>query len=223
MQKRGGLVLAVVLVAAAGAAAQGRATVTPEEAIAVLVRQHFGAAAQVTVEGLATTVAAESGLVARPDATARVGKRSRFLLTAGGAHRGSAVATVAVRAVYPRAARDIARDEAIDASAIDLSEGTLPQVRIEAMPGRAVLAGQVARRNIAAGEPLVATVLRTPAVVRTGDTVDATIRVGLVEVTGTGIASGSGEVGDLIRVMQPHSSRLLKARIVGPGAVEIVE
>jgi hypothetical protein len=53
--------------------------------------------------------------------------------------------------------------------------------------------------------------------------VDVTVRIGVVTVTGTAIASGSGQVGDVIRVIQPHGSRLLTARIVGTGAVEIVQ
>jgi len=59
--------------------------------------------------------------------------------------------------------------------------------------------------------------------VRSGDSVDVTVRIGVVTVTGTAIASGSGQVGDVIRVIQPHGSRLLTARIVGTGAVEIVQ
>ena len=70
---------------------------------------------------------------------------------------------------------------------------------------------------------MTAAVLRVPPVVRTGDTVDVTVRIGVVSVTGTATASGSGQVGDIIRIMQPHSSRLLSARIVGTGAVEIVQ
>jgi flagella basal body P-ring formation protein FlgA len=53
--------------------------------------------------------------------------------------------------------------------------------------------------------------------------VDIIVRIGAVSVTGSGIASGSGQIGEQVRVMQPHSSRPLTARIVGPGAVEIVK
>ena len=124
---------------------------------------------------------------------------------------------------HARAARRIARDEAIDRDAIDLSDGPLRGLAIKPLLPVEALSGLAARRDIAAGEPLTAAVLRVPPAVKSGDTVDVTVRIGVVSVTGTAVASGSGQVGDVIRIMQPHSSRLLAARIVGMGAVEIVQ
>jgi flagella basal body P-ring formation protein FlgA len=155
--------------------------------------------------------------------TARLGRPARFVLSTGATRRGLAVAVVQVRSAYPRASRRIARDEEIDSTAIDLNEGALPSLPIRPLLGMDDLKGLRARRDIAAGEPLTAAVLRVPPVVKSGDRVDVTVRIGSVSVTGTGVASGSGQTGDVIRVMQPNSSRLLNARIVGPGAVEIVE
>ena len=43
-----------------------------------------------------------------------------------------------------------------------------------------------------------------------------------VQVNTIAVASGSGHPGDLIRVVSKGSRRPLKARITGPGAVEIV-
>ena len=213
-----------LLVAGAGTAAA--AAVTPEAAIeaAVRIRLGLGPQATVVVSTVSTNVAPDEGLEARPDVTARLGQRARFLLSVGGARRGLAVATVTVRAPHVRAARSIARDEAIDDAALVLSDEALPaSLPIAPLPGMDEVRGLVARRPIAAGEPVTRTALRVPPVVKSGDTVDATVRIGRVTVTGSGVASGSGHVGDVIRLRQPHSSRLLNARIVGPGAVEIVE
>jgi flagella basal body P-ring formation protein FlgA len=166
---------------------------------------------------------AQAGLVAVPEATARLGRPARFVLSAAGVRRGVAVATVTVTCSCPRASRKIARDEAIDRNAIDLSEGPLAGLPIKPVLAVEALTGLAARRDIMAGEALTAAVLRVPPVVKSGDTVDVTVRIGVVSVTGTAIASGSGQVGDVIRVMQPNSSKLLPARIVGTGAVEIVQ
>ena len=214
---------AVVCVLAAAAVVSAAAPVTPADAIAAAVQARFGRLATIVVSDVITSVADEPALVAQPDVTARVGKRSRFLLTASGVRRGFAVATIAVRMAYPRAARSIARNEAIDRSAIDLSEADVPSLLIAPPLDIEAITGRLARRNIIAGEALTATILRIPPVVKSGDAVEATVRFGPVSATGTGIASGSGGVGDIIRIMQPHSSRLLNARITGPGAVEIVE
>ena len=80
-----------------------------------------------------------------------------------------------------------------------------------------------ARRDIAAGEALTQPSLIVPparAVRRRGS---RDVSTGVVEVTGVGRASGSGHVGDMIRVLMPTSRRRLNARITGPGAVEIVQ
>ena len=211
-----GVVLAAAVVVAAG-------PTTPEEAIAAAVRARLGRAAVIDVLDIDTDVAQETGLAAQPDAAARLSKPSRFVLFAGGVRRGLAVATVRVRSPYPRAARAIARDEAIGVDAVDFIEGELPSMEIRPLLTAAALTGLMARRNIAAGEVLTASVLRVPPVVKSGDEVNATLRLGTVSVTTTGIASGSGQIGDMIRVSQPHRSGLLKGRITGPGAVEIVE
>jgi flagella basal body P-ring formation protein FlgA len=215
---------ACVIVAAMTAGASAAPdVVTPAEAIAAAVVARMGAAADVTVEALDTDVAAEAGLVAEPGATARVGKRAQFVLSAKGARRGVAVATVRVRAPFPRAARAIARDEEIDASAVNFTRNDVPAIPIKPLLDESDFDGVRARRAIAIGETLTSALLRVSPVVKSGDEVEVTVRIRAVRVTGTGIASGSGQVGDTIRIMQPHSSRLLKGRITGPGAVEIVE
>jgi flagella basal body P-ring formation protein FlgA len=215
--------LIVLFIVAAGAVVFAAGTVSPQEAIAAAVRERVGALASVAVENVTTTVRDEAGLTARPDQAARLGQLARFELSVNGVRRGLVVAKVVVRMAYPRAARKIGRDEVVDASAISAIEGELSGVPIRALLAPDDVNGLKARRDIARGEPLTENILRVPPVVKSGDAVDATLHIGTVSVTTTGTASGSGQVGDVIRVMQPHSSRLLNARIVGPGAVEIVE
>ena len=220
MMKATGILLLVLMAATTITAAT---VVTPAEAIRLSVLQRLGVPGVAEVTHVKTKVVEEAGLVAEPEATARLGKPSRFVLSVAGVRRGVAVATVTVVCRHPKASRSIAREEAIDGSAIDLSEGPLRGVPIKRLLTIDALTGLTARRAIAAGEPLTAAALHVPPLVKSGDSVDVTVRIGLVSVTGTGIASGSGQVGDVIRVMQPNSSRLLTGRIVGTGAVEIVQ
>jgi flagella basal body P-ring formation protein FlgA len=200
-----------------------QATVTPEQAIAASVIRLLGESAEVAVLDVETRVAAGPDLAAEPDAGARFGQRARFVLSAGGTRLGLAVATVRVVAAAPRAARAIARDEVIGPDAVDLTPGDLARLPMRPLPALDDVLELRARRDIAAGEVLMASVLRREPLVRSGDEVTASLRVGAVTVTALGHASGSGHVGDMIRVMQPNSSRLLRGRITGPGAVEIVE
>jgi flagella basal body P-ring formation protein FlgA len=84
------------------------------------------------------------------------------------------------------------------------------------------IVGAQARRDIRAGELLTDAAVIVPLLVKSGDVVRVSVSAGAVQVTGIGRASGSGRVGDLIRVLMPSSRRGLKARITGPGSVEIV-
>jgi len=200
----------------------GRAT-TPEEAIQRAVADRVGGVATVTITSIKTDVSGGSGLQAQPDPSGRVGQPMRFVLVNDGVRTGSAIATVQVHTIYARAARAIARDEVVAPSAIELVDGELPSMPLRRVPSAQEIVGLKARRDIAEGEALTSAVLVTPPVVQSGDEVSVTVTLGRVEVTGRAVASGSGQVGDIIRVMQPHSRRLVKARITGPGAVEVVE
>src|SRR5215204_2392597 len=130
--------------------------VTPAEAIRLSVLRRLGVPGAAEVTHLTTKVAEETGLVAEPEATARLGKPARFVLSVAGVRRGVAVATVTVICRHPKAARNVARDEAIDRSAIDLSDGPLRGLPIKPLLTMDALAGLAARRDIAAGEPLTA-------------------------------------------------------------------
>ncbi len=57
--------------------------------------------------------------------------------------------------------------------------------------------------------------------VRSGDRITIAVTIGSVQVIGTGIASGSGQLGDTVRVLPAEGRRALTARITGPGTVEV--
>jgi flagella basal body P-ring formation protein FlgA len=86
----------------------------------------------------------------------------------------------------------------------------------------AEIVGAQARRDLGAGEILTTAAVVVPPVVKSGDQVKVSLSTGTIQVSGVGRASGSGQVGDLIRVLVPSSRRGFKARITGPGSVEIV-
>ena len=214
--------LVLVSVLAAGATGAASNVVTPEQAIAAAVAQALGGRAAVSVTAVETEVVAESGLIATPDPAARLSKRSRFVLSARGVRRGLAVATVNARAPIARAVREIARDETVGREAVEFVEVDLPRLPIAALLSEADVIGRSAKRTIAAREPLTASMLRLPPIIRSGDEVMVTVQIGAVRVTGAGRASGSGHIGDTIRVIPPNSVQVLPARIVGPGRVEIL-
>jgi flagella basal body P-ring formation protein FlgA len=192
------------------------------DAIVRASEDRLGPGATATIASLDTSVPESELVTAVPEPGARVGSAARFVLWQGGRRRGIAVAVVNVRAEHVRAARALARDEVIGAADVSTVEGELRDVPMRRLPGAANVVGATPRRAVAAGEALTAAVLTLPPVVRSGDQVDVHVRVGSVQVAGRGVASGSGHVGDMIRVTNPGSRTPRKARIVGPGSVEIV-
>ena len=175
-----------------------------------------------TVSSLETAVAPTPGLQAVPDPGARTGVPVRFQLVARGMRLGTAVATVRVEARHARAVRAIARDEALTADAWQMVSGELKDLPFRHLPRADEIATLTARRDIAPDEAITDAVVLVPPLVRSGDTVAVTVHIGSVEAQGTAVASGSGHLGETIRIMQRSSRRLLNARISGPGAVELI-
>jgi len=204
-------------------AARVPAAATPIDAIEQAVARRLGEAVAVAVVGLETDVRAQQGLEALPEPGARAGQPVRFVLMARRKRVGVAVATVMVSGPHPRAARAIARDEAITEADIDMVDDEWPSVPLQRMPKAADLVGLKARRHIAAGEALTEIVVDVPPLVRSGDVVTVTATVGAVQVTGAATASNSGHRGDIIRVTPKPNGRPLRARITGQATVEVVQ
>jgi flagella basal body P-ring formation protein FlgA len=176
---------------------------------------------QVVVHEVSTTVAPQRDLVATIEPGSRLGQPIRFILFANSKRLGSAVARLEVIGRAPRARRAFARDEEITAADVDVASVEIKNVMLRRMPELSDVAGAHARRDIVAGELLTNALVVVPPAVRSGDEVHVTVTMGAVQVSGMGRASGSGQVGDMIRVTTPSNRRPLSARIIGRGAVEI--
>jgi flagella basal body P-ring formation protein FlgA len=177
---------------------------------------------QVVVRQTSTTVGDRAGLEAFIEPGSRLGQPIRFILAADGKRVGSVVARIEVTGVAPRARRGLGRDEAITAADVETARVELKNILLRRLPEAADVVGTRARRDIVAGELLTQSLVTVPDAVRSGDDVQIVVRVGSVQVTGVGRASGSGQIGDVVRVTTPTSRKSLSARIIGRGAVEIV-
>ena len=175
-----------------------------------------------TVTSLETDVAPAAGLEAIPDPGGRTGVPVRFQLVAHGTRVGTAVATVRVEAPHARSLHAIARDEPLAAETWQMVTGELKDLPFRHLPTGDEIATLKARRDIAPDEVITDAVAVVPPLVRSGETVAVTVHIGSVEATATAVASGSGHLGETIRIMQPSSRRLLNARISGPAAVELI-
>jgi flagella basal body P-ring formation protein FlgA len=215
--------VALVAVAPSWAAADSDAPGV-RAAIEEAVRERMGAGVTVRVSGLRLDATPSSDAIrAKPDPAARTGRPVRFTLMSGGRRVGGAVARVDVFARHARARQAIARDIEIGAGDVDTVDGDVLAVRFDPLPSAAEAVGQRVRRALAAGEVITTAVIEVPAAVRTGDEVRARVRVGAVEAWGAGRAWGSGRIGDVIRITRGPARTTLRARIVAPGIVEILQ
>jgi flagella basal body P-ring formation protein FlgA len=161
-------------------------------------------------------------LVAVIESGARLGQPMRFVLSVDGKRVGTAVATLEVSGAAVRARRSLARDEEVGTGDVETAVVELKNVVLRRMPVLADVVGTHARRDIVAGELVTHALVIVPPAVRSGDEVRVMVTMGPVQVGGVGRASGSGQVGDMIRVLIPSNRKSLSARITGRGAVEIV-
>lgn len=176
---------------------------------------------QVVVRQTSTTVGDQAGLEAHVEPGSKLGQPMRFVLTAQGKRVGSVVARLEVTGAAPRARRSVARDQEITADDVEVVRIEIRNAVLRRMPEASDIVGARARRDIFAGELMTNALVTVPPAVKSGDEVRVNLTVGAVQVSGIGRASGSGQVGDTIRVTTPSSRKLLNARIVGRGAVEI--
>ena len=168
---------------------------------------------------------------ATPDPAARTGRTIRFALSVirrdGATTRferiGSAEAEVFVNADVTRTTAAVRRGEPLSAARIESVRQSLVNRPLRRLPAVAELLSATALRDIAPGETIAPGMVLVPPAIRTGQHVTAVSRLGGVEVSATLMASESGVSGDIIRMVNPDSRRALRARILSPSRVEIVQ
>jgi flagella basal body P-ring formation protein FlgA len=201
------------------------------DAIVAAVKARMGDAATVTVgemrvRGLDTIDGmAVTRMVAVPDAGSRVGGFVRFLLYEDAKQQrraGSVDAEVHVTAPHLRARHALAHRATLEANDLERVTADVGRMPLEALPDERTLAGARVSRPIAEGRAILASMVATAQLVKSGDEVQAVVRIGALEARGAAIASQSGALGDEIRVVNADSKRALKARVTGEGEVEVI-
>jgi flagella basal body P-ring formation protein FlgA len=212
------------VILAAPVAAGDQETELVRAAIARAVAGRFGDGATATVEEVRARLAprqASSELAAHAGPDARVGGPIRFALRwADGRYAGEADAVVRVDAACARARRDLERGAELAAEDFQVVRGEVGRALLR--PCRTDLVGARLLRGVAAGEVVSLVAVSMAPLVRSGDPVVTRVRIPGIEVTGKGVASQSGELGDVIRVVNPESGRRIRARVTGRGEVEVI-
>jgi flagella basal body P-ring formation protein FlgA len=218
------VLLAWIRAAAPVVAADDQGLAAVRAAIAQAVAARFGGGATATVDELRVHLAPARGagrVTAHIEPGARVGGPMRFALRwADRRHAGEADAVVHVDAACARARRDLERGTLLAAGDVEVVRGDIGRAVLRPCPTDVV--GSRLLRALAAGEVVSPVAVSVTPLVRSGDAVVTRVRVPGVEVSGKAVASQSGELGDVIRVVNPESGRALRARVTGRGEVEVI-
>lgn len=203
-----------------------------EQAIADAIRARVGDGADVSVTlGQVQLVGDDVvDLEARPVPGARLARPTRFTLyrKGTGAVRangrvGYAVAETRVSMEHVRAARPIGRGTVLSEDDLVLTVGDIGGVQLKPLPTPTDLIGARASRALRAGDLVTGTMVSLPKLVRARESVVVSARVGVVTVFGRATATQSGELGEVISLVNEESGRRLKGRVVALGEVEVVQ
>lgn len=224
------LFLCLVVVAAAPVAADE----PPEDAavrnaIVAAVRARMGEDAEVEIDTLRLPAGwSHTDVQARPDPSARLGAAVRFSLGttpdrpgAATAWTGAAEAHLRVVVEHLHTRHAVSRGATLGGEDVELVRHEVDGP-LRAWPGTEAVGRSRALRDFAPGTCLARSSLAVVPLVRAGQDVRGMARIGGVEAEAMLVAGDPGDVGDVIRVVNPQSRRALKARIVGAGVVEVI-
>lgn len=205
-------------------------TASIEAALVAAVRARIGDDAEVEVDDLQVPPSLLGVPVyARLDPGARLGRTVHFNLAKmdGGSAPPvfAASARAAIRVVVPHlhTRRPVARGDDLTDDNVVLVEHAIEAGAFEPRPGAEVIGASRAARQLAADACLTRTSLVMLPAVQAGQEVDAIARVNGVEAVARLVAAERGQIGSLVRVVNPQSRRSLKARVVAAGVVEVIQ
>lgn len=177
----------------------------------------------VACEASASTSRADSAV---PEPGSRTGGPVRFVLYATEgtvrARAGRLTAVVTVSAPHVRTVAAQPAHAVIDAHAVVAQDGPVGRIVFGALPAYDDLAGRRLRRAVPADTVLTMTAIAPTAMVRSGRDVVTVARVDGLEVRGRAVAVQSGDLGDVVLVVNPDSRKRLRGRVVGPATVEVL-
>ena len=82
--------------------------------------------------------------------------------------------------------------------------------------------GNQLKRSIREGQPIYNNQLEPVELIKKGDKVNISAKVGSLTVMTSGTALDNGRKGEQIDVKNKHSSRVIRTKIIGPSSVEVI-
>lgn len=129
-------------------------------------------------------------------------------------------AQVHIFASVPVAARPLNRGDLISSADINEEILNISLIRQAFLASPSAAIGKEVKRNINQGEPLRSANLDAPTAIKRGDMVALASASGAIRVVTTGTAMSDGRIGQKIRVRNTQSTRVVSAKVTGPGQAQ---
>lgn len=120
------------------------------------------------------------------------------------------------------AARDLRPEQVLTQADVRLEEHEVENRSEFYLEDPALVVGRVPGRVIRSGSPITDGSLLNPVVVNTGAPIQLVASYNGVRITTEGVAIQKGRVGDIIRVRNATSSKILRGRVIDATTVEVL-
>ena len=227
-------VASLLCVAGAALAADLGTTASPDprvrDAIVRALAKRMGPGVTFEVADLvpAITGRIDGPLAVTFDASARLGGRTRFLLSTKPRQArarvtpiGEATAVVRASGAAVRATHDLTHGQLLEQEDVEVREGDLGTALVRRLPAIGEVVGARLVHDVHADAVVADTSINGIPSVRSGDRVRVIAREPGVELAFVAIAAQSGAINQVIQVVNPDTRRVLRARIVGSGEAEV--
>ncbi len=226
-----GIGIVLVLSIGVGHATEPRATAAVRAAVQTAVERRLGGAVVVTLEDFTCSLTSDvqEALVATPNQLGRTARSFRFAIATAtgprghGVRVGEASAIVHVSGAHVRAVGSFSAGRILTAGDLETASGPIDGVPLRRIPLLHELIGGRLMRPLVAGDPITLGAVAMVPAVHAGDMVRVRVHQGDVDATMTVVAGQTADIDQIIRVVNPSSRHALRARVVAPGQVEVVD
>ncbi len=130
-------------------------------------------------------------------------------------------ATITVMADVVKVIRPLGKRQTIEMGDVTVASYDLATLPSDTVRSIQAVVGQQTAQMIYPHTVLRKGMIRQPTLVKRGDIVKIVANVGPMTITATGQAKQQGGEGKRIHVINTDSKRVITARVIGPGAVEV--
>lgn len=118
-------------------------------------------------------------------------------------------------------AQPISRGQTIQATHLELAEKDIARVHKSYYTDISTVIGQTSKRNLRGGQIVTPNMLGRQQLVKRGSLVDLIVDAGSLRVRMKGKALQNGALGDLVRVRNKNSGKVVSGQVVAAGTVQV--